>query len=103
MDMILTGRTVEANEGLALGFVNSVVPHAQLMSEARRWANLILQCSPFSIRASKALVNQSLEDASVQAAFELQGANPALAALLKSHDAVEGPRAFAEKRKPRWS
>ena len=45
MGMMLTGRRVSADEGARLGFVTAVVPHAQLMTEARRWAAMILECS----------------------------------------------------------
>ncbi|HAO56227.1 MAG TPA: enoyl-CoA hydratase, partial [Gammaproteobacteria bacterium] len=51
LGMILTGRHVPAAEGKELGFVNEVVPHDQLMDEARRWAGMILECAPLSIRA----------------------------------------------------
>jgi enoyl-CoA hydratase/carnithine racemase len=56
MGMMLTGRHVSAREGYDLGFVTAVVPHAQLMAEARRWAGQILECSPMSIRATKQAV-----------------------------------------------
>src|SRR5271165_6268420 len=54
MGMILTARRVSAKEGLELGFVNEVVAPGELMAAARRWAVLIAECSPMSIRASKA-------------------------------------------------
>src|ERR1700742_4532986 len=53
MGMMLTGRHVPAQEAYELGFVTAVVPHAKLMDEARRWAGMILECSPMSIRATK--------------------------------------------------
>src|SRR5450432_1543953 len=56
MGMILTGRRVSAKEGLELGFVNEVVAPADLMAAAKRWAGLIAECSPMSIRASKQAV-----------------------------------------------
>ena len=56
MGMMLTGRRVGAEEGRQLGFVTAVVPHAKLMEEARRWAGLILECSPSSVRATKQAV-----------------------------------------------
>src|ERR687896_745636 len=46
MGMMLTGRHVSAKEGYELGFVTEVVPHAELMTAAKRWANDILACSP---------------------------------------------------------
>jgi crotonobetainyl-CoA hydratase len=101
MGMMLTGRHVSAQEGYELGFVTAVVPHAKLMGEARAWAQQILECSPMSIRATKQVVMRSLD----VPALELAARNPhypAFLAMTQSEDTVEGPRAFAEKRKPQW-
>jgi enoyl-CoA hydratase/carnithine racemase len=101
MGMILTGRRVTAREGEAMGFVTEVAPEGQALDVARRWAAEILQASPLSVRASKAVVRGTR-----QMAFEeAQGAQmsfPAIRAMLDSEDAKEGPRAFAEKRPPEW-
>jgi len=100
MGMILTGRQVPAAEGKELGFVNEVVPAAELMAAAKRWAGLIMECSPMSIRASKEAVYKGLDIANLNEA--VTGKYPAVNALFKSEDLIEGPRAFAEKRKPNW-
>lgn len=100
MGMILTGRRVTAPEGAALGFVNEVVPAGTAVQAARRWAGQILEASPMSVRASKQAVLQGLEWAGVEAAS--QAAYPAVREMLHSHDYIEGPRAFAEKRPPQW-
>ena len=100
MGMILTGRQVPAKEGKELGFVNEVVPAGELLAAAKRWAGLIMECSPMSIRASKESVYAGLDEANLRKAIE--GKYPAVAALFKSEDLIEGPRAFAEKRKPQW-
>lgn len=101
MGMILTGRTVSAEEGERLGFVNAVVPADKLMDTAMIWAEMILACSPMSIRASKQAVMKGLDIADYKQAFETR--YPAVGDMLKSEDMIEGPRAFAEKRKPNWS
>lgn len=101
MGMILTGRHVMAEEGRELGFVNEVVPQAELMNTARRWAGLIAECSPMSIRASKQVAMGGLDIASLEDAFNTKF--PAVRDLFKSADFIEGPRAFAEKRKPNWT
>ncbi len=101
MGMILTGRRVTAAEGLDLGFVNEVVPLEQLMPSARRWAAEILQASPMSIRASKAVVRLGRE-APLPVAYAEQMRLPATRALLASQDLREGPLAFAQKRPPQW-
>lgn len=101
MGMILTGRHVPARDGLALGFVNEVVPQGEALAAATRWAEQILALSPMSIRASKEIVRRGLE-MPVAEAYEAQREFPASRAMLESEDFVEGPRAFAEKRKPDW-
>jgi crotonobetainyl-CoA hydratase len=100
MGMLLTGRRVDANEGVRLGFVNEVVPHDDLMAGARRWAEMILECAPLSVRASKQVALQSLDIASLEEACSTH--YDGIATLLKSEDFREGPRAFAEKRAPNW-
>lgn len=102
LGMILTGRRVTATEGAQLGFVNDVVEPAALMKAARRWADQILALSPMSVRASKEAVYSGLAESSLADALKNQSHYPAVAAMFKSEDLVEGPRAFAEKRPPRW-
>ena len=100
LGMILTGRHVTAEEGLQLGFVNTVVPHEDLLSEARNWASQIRDCAPLSIRASKDVVYRSLDTASL--AESMRAPYDSVAAMRHSEDFIEGPKAFAEKRKPNW-
>jgi len=100
MGMLLTGRRVTAQEGLQLGFVNEVVPAAELMTAARRWADQIVECAPLSVRASKQAAMQGLRFGSVEEAMSQR--YDQLSAMVRSEDFVEGPRAFAEKRKPHW-
>jgi enoyl-CoA hydratase/carnithine racemase len=99
MGMLLTGRRVSAEEGLALGFVNEVVPVEDLMSAARRWADQILECAPLSVRASKESALRGLDLPLEQA---MSAHYDQVHTLIKSEDFIEGPRAFAEKRPPVW-
>jgi enoyl-CoA hydratase/carnithine racemase len=100
--MILTGRRVSAAEGKEFGFVNEVVPAAQLMATARERAKQIMELSPMSVRASKQTVYRGLTEASIGDALKNQNDYPAVAAMYRSEDLREGPRAFAEKRPPQW-
>ena len=102
MGMILTGRSVSAAEGKALGFVHDVVAPEALLDAAKALAAQICELSPMSIRASKQVVSRSLDTPSLQAAYEGQMAHPAVNALWKSDDLREGPLAFSQKRKPEW-
>ncbi|HVM99434.1 MAG TPA: enoyl-CoA hydratase-related protein [Caulobacteraceae bacterium] len=102
MGMILTGRRVTAREGFELGFVNEVVAPGELLDAARRWAGLIAECSPMSVRASKQAVLKGLDEPTLEAAIKGQNRYEAVAALYRSEDFVEGPKAFAERRPPQW-
>ncbi len=101
MGMILTGRHVSAREGFELGFVNEVVSAGEALSAAERWADQICQNSPMSIRASKQAVMDGL-NVPLPEAMIAQREYPAVREMLASADYVEGPKAFAEKRPPRW-
>lgn len=100
LGMILTGRRVSAAEGKALGFVNEVVPQGQALEGAKRWAAMILECSPLAVRASKQCVYAGLDEPTLQKAIGTM--YPAQQRNRDSQDFIEGPRAFAEKRKPNW-
>jgi enoyl-CoA hydratase/carnithine racemase len=99
MGYILTGRHMTAPEAHRLGVVNQVVPLPELMPTAMAWASEILQGAPISVRASKQAamtgLGHPLEIALAMQYTEAERMN-------RSEDTVEGPRAFAEKRKPNW-
>jgi enoyl-CoA hydratase/carnithine racemase len=100
MGMILTGRRVPAREGFELGFVTEVVPQGQALEAAKRWAAMILECSPKAVRASKQAAYRGQDAASLERA--MRTVYPAQQENLESQDYIEGPKAFAEKRKPNW-
>ncbi|MFK4654271.1 enoyl-CoA hydratase/carnithine racemase [Bradyrhizobium japonicum] len=101
MGLILTGKLISATEAYRIGLANEVVPLADLMATAERWAQEILECSPVSLRLAKESLLAG-EGLSVNEAIE-QDYRDRLPQLLASPDSLEGPRAFAEKRKPQWA
>jgi len=100
MGMLLTGRQIPAQEAYRLGLVNEVVPGTDLMAATERWANEILECSPLSVRLTKEAALAGL-NSSVEEVMHMD--RPRLQRLFASQDFVEGPKAFAEKRKPNWT
>jgi enoyl-CoA hydratase/carnithine racemase len=96
---MLTGRQITAAEACRLGVINEVVPATDLIATAERWAAEIMECAPLSIRATKEAALSGLDLPLERALAERY---PALQKLLASEDIKEGPRAFAEKRKPQW-
>src|ERR1700730_4286496 len=101
MGMILTARHVTAREGHELGFVNEVVPPGEALAAAERWAETICKNSPMSIRASKQTIQKGLA-VSLEQAMAEQRDYPAVKAMAASQDYIEGPKAFSEKRPPKW-
>jgi enoyl-CoA hydratase/carnithine racemase len=99
LELVLTARPITAQRAYEIGFLNKVVPQAQLMDEAKTLARQIIDNAPLSTRYFKELAYRGLDMS-----------EPALAALtrhlydqlLRTEDSKEGPRAFAEKRKPHW-
>jgi dehydration protein DpgD len=100
MGMMLTGESIGAARAFELGLVNEVVPGGDLAAAAQRWADRVLACSPLSVRATKQAALGSL-DRPLEEAVAIRN-YPAALELFRSEDAAEGPRAFAEKRKPVW-
>jgi len=100
--LLLSGRTIAAQEGHVLGFVHRVVADDELMDTAWLLAEEIAALSPAAVRACKQLVTRGLAEPSVEAAMRAQGDYPAVQAMLASGDAKEGVRAFREKRAPEW-
>lgn len=100
LGIILTGRTVAAEEGKVLGFVNEVVDDAALPATALHWAQQIAACAPLAVRCSRNIAYRSMD---MTAPAMLDMANfPAVATLMVSADSVEGRQAFLDRRSPVW-
>jgi len=102
-ELLLTGRRLGAEEGFRLGFVNRIVPRAELMDAARAMANQIVACAPLAVAALLEVVREVEMLPDAQAFARMRSGLPAHRHMRESDDFMEGPRAFAEKRAPRWT
>jgi crotonobetainyl-CoA hydratase len=99
MAVMLSGRRFRAAEMAAFGVVNEVAAPGELDAAVDRWVADIVACAPLSLRAIKQTVNRTAHLSPAEAqALRL----PAVVKALKSEDALEGVRAFNEKRAPVW-
>ncbi|MCX7567931.1 enoyl-CoA hydratase-related protein [Sulfitobacter sp. F26169L] len=103
MELILTGRAIDAERACALGIINRVAPDGEsAMDIARAIAKEITMASPTAVRASKRVLNILEEDIErLPEAFKASG--PEFQTVLTSNDGKEGVQAFVEKRSPNWT
>lgn len=99
LEMILTGRSVSADEALALGLVEYVVPKAELLQTTVALAAQMAAQAPVAVRSAKAAIVRGAE-LSLDDGIRLE--QDLAAFLYTTEDAQEGPRAFLEKRAPVW-
>ena len=99
MEIVLTGKPITAQRAYEIGLVNRLVEPADLMDAALELAREILDGAPLSVKAARETVMLSTEMGRTAA---LQAARAAHELAYNSEDAQEGPRAFADKRKPEW-
>jgi enoyl-CoA hydratase len=98
MELLLTGDPIDARRACEIGLVNRVVPLDQLMPSALKLAERICRNGPLAVRTAKEIAVRSMTQ---EPGFILEKALGAR--VLESEDAKEGPRAFAEKRAPRFT
>jgi enoyl-CoA hydratase/carnithine racemase len=100
LDILLIGENFGANEAFDMGLVTRVVPRAKLMDECNALARRICKASPTAIRATRQAVAGNLRKSwDDMVRFEIE-----LCDMMFAHpDAHEGPKAFSEKREPRFS
>lgn len=102
MGPLLTGRNISAEEGLRMGFVSEIAPADTLDEAVTAICRQIIANAPLAVRLSKELAMWSLDQPSLEDALAGQEAHPSYVRWQRSEDAVEGPKAFAEKRTPEW-
>ncbi len=96
-EIFYTARQFSAEEALAMGLVNRVVPEEQLEGYVREYAGTIAGNAPLTVRAVKATVDELLKDPEAR---DLARSEALVSACFTSEDYVEGRRAFMEKRPP---
>jgi crotonobetainyl-CoA hydratase len=103
MDLLLTGRWMDAAEAARWGLVKDIVPEDELLPRARALAGLLAEGPPLVFAAIKQVIRES-ETLSFHDAIAriMRRGFPTVAALYGSEDQLEGARAFAEKREPVW-
>ncbi|MFC5747858.1 enoyl-CoA hydratase-related protein [Actinomadura rugatobispora] len=100
LQLLLTGEPIDAATALEWGLVNQVVRPAETLTTAVELGSSIAANAPLAVRASKAVAHVSARLPEPEAWALNDTSHDEIA---KSHDALEGPRAFSEKRPPRWS
>ncbi len=100
LQLLLTADPIDARRAYEIGLVNEVVPASQLHARAQALAERIAANAPLSVRAGKAMVYQAGD---LPRAEAFARAEALFERAYLSDDAVEGPRAFREKRPPRWT
>jgi methylglutaconyl-CoA hydratase len=98
-DLLLTGRIIKADEALAMGLVNAIVPPEELAPHVGKTAQMLLANSPTSLRATKKLLSTY---ANARLDFELQQGAEENAVMRTEPDFAEGVTSFLEKRAPVW-
>jgi len=100
MGYLLTGREMSARRAYELGLVNEVVAPVALIATAEKWAADIVACAPLAIASIRQCVARGL---SLPLCDAMALDYPAETLRRTSEDSIEGPRAFAERRPPRWT
>lgn len=99
-DLLLTGRHITAAEALSIGLIGHIVPDGQALEKALELARLIAANGPLAVQAILATMRET-EGMPENQAFTVEARHGM--AVFASTDAKEGPRAFAEKRRPEFT
>jgi enoyl-CoA hydratase len=101
MELLLTAEAVPAQRALELGLLNEIVEPDRLQERALEWARRITVNAPLAVQATKESVLRGLAAPDERAAYAIE--SELAGKVFSSADAKEGPRAFADKREPRWT
>jgi (E)-benzylidenesuccinyl-CoA hydratase len=99
MEMILTGDPLDAATALQVGLVSRIVPEDELLPTARQIAQRIAGHAPLAVKAVKEVAQTALDETLEQS---LRFGSTLRWIIGQTEDAREGPRAFAERREPRY-
>jgi crotonobetainyl-CoA hydratase len=102
MEILLTGQPLSAGRALELGLVNRVVPQSEVLDAAVALAASICENAPLAVQATKRIANAITGGTVKDDAGHWERSEQEGKALMASQDAMEGMRAFAEKRAPQW-
>jgi enoyl-CoA hydratase len=99
MEIILTGKHMDAQEAWRIGLINEVMPADQVLARAEEYARMIAANGPLAVRACKEAIIRG-SGVPLEQAYAIE--SEMSRAVMRSEDAKEGPRAFMEKRPPRF-
>jgi enoyl-CoA hydratase/carnithine racemase len=100
LEMAMTGNPIDARRAYELGLVNHVVPASELMDKAMALATDLCAAAPLSVAATKAMI---YDTAGLDTVSALEMALARFEPVFESDDAMEGMRAFREKRPAQWT
>ncbi|MGZ3525927.1 MAG: enoyl-CoA hydratase/isomerase family protein [Thermodesulfobacteriota bacterium] len=100
LELILSGDVISAQEALALGMINKIVPEASLAEEVSRFVEKFKKLSGTVLKLTKEAILAGLNDDAERGLKAIEKIY--LDRLMKTHDAIEGLKAFIDKRKPGW-
>jgi cyclohexa-1,5-dienecarbonyl-CoA hydratase len=100
LELILSGDVISAQEALALGMINKIVPEASLAEEVSRFVEKFKKLSGIVLKLTKEATLAGLNDDSERGLQAIEKIY--LDRLMKTNDAIEGLKAFLDKRKPAW-
>lgn len=101
VELLLTGRTFTATEAMTWGMINHVVPTGQVLQVAKELAAAICAAAPLAVSAILDIINRTAA-LDTRTAFNVSRQLPAVVRVSGSGDSVEGAKAYAEQRSPRW-